>query len=83
MTQSWNHMFLDYIVHAYACLVRWHAPKVAMPLTFTSLRLGGRIRSPRMILCSAYSASQPVRTDRQIQGMGGWVDCRNGWMGGL
>ena len=52
-------MFLDYIVHAYACLVRWHAPKVAMPLTFTSLRLGGRIRSPRMILCSAYSESQP------------------------
>ena len=21
-------------------------------------------------------------TDRQTQGMGGWVDCRNGWMGG-
>ena len=58
-------------------LVRWHAPKVAMLLTFTSLRLGGRIRSPRMILCSAYSASQPVRTDRQTQGMGGWVDCKS------
>ena len=23
------------------------------------------------------------RTDMYIRGMGGWVDCRNGWMGGL
>jgi hypothetical protein len=91
---KWNHMFLDYIVHAYACLVRWHAPKVAMPLTITSLRLGGRIRSPRMILCSAYSASQPVRTERNASGplgqatdrhkvwVDGWIVGMGGWVDG-